>query len=165
MSFVHRSKESVMTTLTDRATEMSIRIAREIRKLPGIKSVKAAGYYVPKYSEQLYPIAVPGQLPANLSNNIGTYEEQVSEGMPHEAYFSVTVHPENALQAVDTIKKKAKSVLAYTNVAGTGVELFFIRTDADPETGEIFQLGTDDTSRKEPATGKTEPSVTESAKD
>ena len=138
-----------MTTLTDRATETSIRIAREIRKLPGIKSVKTAGFSVPKYSEQLYPIALPGQLPANLSNNIGTFEEQVSEGMPHEAYFSVTVRPENALQAVHTIQKKAKSVLAYTNVAGTGVELFFIRTDADPKQvkfsdwdGRHFQEGT-----------------------
>ena len=54
--------------------------------------------------------------------------------MPHTGYFLVTCQPEQALEIAATVQAKARSVLAYTNVAGSGVEMFFIQTQADPET-------------------------------
>ena len=41
----------------------SVRIARKINQLKGVKSVKTAGMHVPKYSNELYPIAMTGQYP------------------------------------------------------------------------------------------------------
>ena len=68
--------------------------------------------------------------------------------MQHTAYFSITVDPELALEVRQTVCEKANCVLAYTNVSGNGVEMFFIQTTEDPELvkfstwdGRVFHEG------------------------
>ena len=144
---VATTPNEIMDSPVDR-TKTAVRIARRIRKLPGVRSVKTAGLYVPKYSDDLYPLAEPERLTRNISNNIATFEEQILEGMQHTAYFSITVDPEFALEVRQTVCEKANCVLAYTNVSGNGVEMFFIQTTEDPELvkfstwdGRVFQEG------------------------
>ena len=55
---VATTPNEIMDSPVDR-TKTAIRIARRIRQLPGVRSVKTAGLYVPKYSDDLYPLAEP----------------------------------------------------------------------------------------------------------
>ena len=120
-----------MTTLD--ITNECLAIGKKISRLTGVHSVRTAGFSVQKYGESIWPLAMPGQMTRNVSNNIATFQEQIAAGMPHRGYFSVTVKPEEALAVSEKVQRKAGAILAYTNVSGSKVEMFFIKTEAAPE--------------------------------